>query len=542
MQTPTFNQLLSRADDQTLQHLVGSPAVRLLNALDPQLATPANLRSTCLRLHTPATLLTEPQLRSRLLAILRPEHALALATRLGLASDNPYDTLQRLQIRTNSARHRHLLSFFGVVPPAQVTAPTPDSISTTAPEYRLFDHQRRALREAVDALRSPPRRVLLHMPTGAGKTRTALHLVSSELRQREPTIVVWLAYSEELCDQAATEFERAWSYLGDRPVSLYRFWGSHHDIGIQDVRDGFVVAGLAKTFERAKRDAEFIARLADRTALVVIDEAHQAIAATYSFVLDYLVSRNDQTGLIGLTATPGRTWNDPSVDTALSDFFGRNKVTLRVRGYPNPVDYLIANGYLARPTFRRLRYGNHQPITERQLRLLASSLDIPESVLRTLADDEKRNLVIVSAVEDLIRRHRRILLFAATVEHARLLAVVLQARGVDASAITATTPRHERSLIIAAYKNDDARPTVLCNYGVLTTGIDAPRTSAAVIARPTKSLVLYSQMVGRATRGPRVGGNDEAEIITIVDTRLPGFGDIATAFENWEDVWNARTI
>lgn len=79
---------------------------------------------------------------------------------------------------------------------------------------------------------------------------------------------------------------------------------------------------------------------------------------------------------------------------------------------------------------------------------------------------------------------------------------------------------------------------MLCNFGVLTTGFDAPNTSAAIIARPTKSLVLYSQMVGRATRGTKAGGNETCEISTIVDTKLPGFGDMAEAFTNWEDVWD----
>ena len=75
------------------------------------------------------------------------------------------------------------------------------------------------------------------------------------------------------------------------------------------------------------------------------------------------------------------------------------------------------------------------------------------------------------------------------------------------------------------------------NFGVLTTGFDAPLTSATLIARPTKSLVLYSQMVGRAIRGKIAGGNDIAEIVTVVDTAMPGFGDLSTAFMNWEDVW-----
>lgn len=78
---------------------------------------------------------------------------------------------------------------------------------------------------------------------------------------------------------------------------------------------------------------------------------------------------------------------------------------------------------------------------------------------------------------------------------------------------------------------------VLCNYGVLTTGFDAPSASAAVISRPTKSLVLYSQMVGRVIRGPKAGGTPTCEIVTVVNPALPGFGDVADAFVNWEDVW-----
>ena len=58
-----------------------------------------------------------------------------------------------------------------------------------------------------------------------------------------------------------------------------------------------------------------------------------------------------------------------------------------------------------------------------------------------------------------------------------------------------------------------------------------------MIARPTKSLVLYSQMVGRAVRGPKAGGTETCEVVTVVDTTLPGFGDIGQAFLNWEDVW-----
>ena len=71
----------------------------------------------------------------------------------------------------------------------------------------------------------------------------------------------------------------------------------------------------------------------------------------------------------------------------------------------------------------------------------------------------------------------------------------------------------------------------------MTTGFDAPRTSGVLIARSTTSLVLYSQMIGRGIRGYKAGGNKECTIITIVDTDIPSFGDIADMFANWEDVW-----
>ena len=63
----------------------------------------------------------------------------------------------------------------------------------------------------------------------------------------------------------------------------------------------------------------------------------------------------------------------------------------------------------------------------------------------------------------------------------------------------------EREHIIKRFKRPGGPHRILANFGVLTTGFDAPAASAALIARPTKSLVLYSQMVGRVIRGPRAG-------------------------------------
>jgi superfamily II DNA or RNA helicase len=124
------------------------------------------------------------------------------------------------------------------------------------------------------------------------------------------------------------------------------------------------------------------------------------------------------------------------------------------------------------------------------------------------------------------------------VAHAKKVALLLDAIGIDSGIVIGDSSSSQRMRTIRKFRRKTNVPMVMCNYGVLTTGFDAPEISAAVIARPTKSLVLYSQMVGRATRGIKAGGNETCTISTVVDTNLPGFGDIAEAFMNWEDVWS----
>jgi superfamily II DNA or RNA helicase len=137
----------------------------------------------------------------------------------------------------------------------------------------------------------------------------------------------------------------------------------------------------------------------------------------------------------------------------------------------------------------------------------------------------------------MLDRHSRIIVFATTVAHAEMLTAVLSVRGHNVKCITGDTPPAQRAESIGWFKSTSDDRKIIVNFGVLTTGFDAPRTSAALIARPTKSLVLYSQMVGRAIRGKKAGGNEKAEIVTVVDTALPGFGNLNLAFTNWEDVW-----
>ena len=430
---------------------------------------------------------------------------------------------------------RRLRDFFGLVE-ERIVPPVAPKTDTITPEYGLFDHQRDAIRKLMPLLDQDERRAVLHLPTGVGKTRTAMHIVVNSLRTHDPSVVVWLASGSELLEQAVLAFREAWFHLGTRPIQIGSMWGGQMP-NLDNFSDGFLAVGLAKAWSLLSRtDPDWAARLASQIRLVVFDEAHQSVAKTYKRLTEEL-TLDFRCALLGLTATPGRTWADIDKDGELAEFFSGNKVILDVPG-KNPIKYLIDNGFLARPNFRTLFAEPGFCITDKELTRIADSLDIPEEILAALSVSEQYLTAVLDAIEDLLDAgHQRILVFAATVTHARMLTAILLARNVRSEVVTGSTPERLRERAIKSFKSDDAMPMILVNFGVLTTGFDAPKASAVVIARPTKSLVLYSQMVGRAIRGPKAGGTVTCDILTVVDPSLPGFGSIAEAFLNWEDVW-----
>jgi DNA repair protein RadD len=508
----------------------------LLDLIAGGAADERRLRSVATAAIDAEKLVSSPSERGSLLRLLPQGKQSELAQRMG--SGMSADALAYLDgLKWSTDQRRELLEFLGFT---VETAPArqPPYRQQVGPAYALFPHQREAARQASGLLDDGLRRVVLHMPTGVGKTRTAMSLVAEHLRYREPTLVVWLAHGQELLEQAAAEFETAWSRLGNRQVPVVRMWGSA-PAEIDELTDGIVVLGLEKAVAAAKAAPEVLRMLAARSTLTIFDEAHQIVAPTFQRVVDALTIRPD-TSLLGLTATPGRSWADVAEDERLSDFFSRRKVMLKFDGYSNPVTALIEQGYLARPVFRTVAAEAGLHLTEHDQRLLARSMDIPDSLVAALAQDKQWNLKVVQTVLELLeQKHRRVLVFAASVDHCRLTAAVLSGAGYDADFVTGESPPRRRQQAISRFKSTNPRPMVLCNFGVLTTGFDAPAASAAVIARPTKSLVLYSQMIGRVIRGPKAGGTATCEIVTVVDPALPGFGDVAEAFINWEDVWES---
>lgn len=532
--------LLAKLTLKDLQLLIGERVLPLLPA--DMLRHKEALVAAAQRIlqDRPLAVFDDPTLRKTLLRNLDPGKGEELRFRIAGAQDEPDLDQVDFDALTSPRSWPTALGFFGLEAAETAQAPATIPLYAIPPAFGLFEHQRSVVRRAIAVVGGGHNRTLVHMPTGSGKTRTAIHLIAQLLNENEPSVVTWLASSRELLEQAAETFEAAWSVLGNRPLDILRFWGNF-DASPDELNDGLCIGGLAKLHAWKARDPAAFLRLSARTRLVVMDEAHQAIAPTYRAVIDGLANSGQYEAVLGLTATPGRTWNDVTADAELSDFFGGSKISLEVAGYSNPVAYLLDNGYLAKPTFRQLDYAPIEQPTTKQLQQLADLDDYSAEMLEAFAANTARNLAILSGVENLVETgHARIIVFAVSVRHAEDLAAALSVRNIESRVVSGETPLNHRAAILRSFKAQGDAPIVICNFGVLTTGFDAPKTSAAIIARPTKSLVLFSQMVGRATRGPRAGGNATCEILTVHDPAYPGFGDIAEAFFNWEDVWNEQ--
>ena len=531
-----LEKIITRLDADAFQDILGKEVIGTLFQMGAEYSYSDGLRKILSNTYSNEELLKNSIARNHIIDSLRREEIEILSQNMNLTINSDYwNTIKCIDYKGNNLKI--LFDFFEEVISPQLELDWVQEFSIS-PNYPLYPYQREVLKKINTVLSSEKNRVLLHMPTGSGKTRTTINFICRYLLENENTNVVWFANTIELLDQAFIEFNKAWINLGDREIKAVKYWGKSN-IDLSTLKGTFIVAGLDKTYNALLSNAGKMSSFSNNCSLVIMDEAHQAIAPTYSLLINSLLIIN-KASLIGLSATPGRTWNSPNEDSKLANFFFKQKAKIIIDGYENPVDYLIENKYLAKTINTKLFFNSGTKLSDQDLIYLKENYVLSNKVLKKISEDRLRNLAIISKVKELIKKHQRIILFAITKPHAIVLNSLLTAIDIKSNVLTSDTNSIERNRIINNFKvsrKDNPESLVLCNFGILTTGFDAPETSCAVIARPTDSLVLYSQMVGRAIRGEESGGNKEAEIITVIDENLPGFGNVAEAFVNWDDVW-----
>jgi len=371
-------------------------------------------------------------------------------------------------------------------------------------------------------------RGLLSLPTGAGKTRTATHALIEAMRDgalQGP--ILWVAQSDELCEQAVGAWSENWRALGpDSSLKLGRLWANNDVENLND-QNQVVVATIQKLDVCIpKRQYSWLAR----AKAVVIDEAHRATATSYTKLLEWLgMGRNqDRVPLIGLSATPYRGTSAEETDRLVKRFGGKR---LDAVG-EDPYKTLQEMGVLSNVEHRLLT-GSDVSLTADELAEVEKLGRLPASVLSRIGEDKGRNQTILDSIRS-IDGESTVLLFSASVTHAELMAGLLSASGIEARAISAATSKGSRRHYIEQFRSGDIR--VLTNYGVLTEGFDAPSVSAVYLARPTYSPNLYQQMVGRGLRGPLNGGKETCLIVNVEDN-LAQYGR-QLAFREFEPLWN----
>lgn len=336
----------------------------------------------------------------------------------------------------------------------------------------LRPYQQEAL-AAVERELAARRSTLVVMPTGSGKT-VVFAAAAERFRGRGRVLVI--AHREELLEQAADKIQRATALStgieqAERRVAR---------LFLPDV----VIASV-QTLARAKRRETF---RPEEFALVVVDEAHHAAAASYRDILDYFrVAR-----VLGVTATPDRSDAARLVPTVFESIAYRYSIRTAIR-----------DGWLV-------------PI--RQCRVRVDGLDL-SSVRTTAGDlnegDLERVLTASVPLQDTARRlvqaagERRTMVFSATVAHARALAAAIaqyEASG-GARAIDGEASPDERVGFLADFRAGVFRHAVNCQ--MYTEGFDEPTISCVAMVRPTKSRSLYTQAAGRGLRlSPETGKKD----------------------------------
>ena len=288
-------------------------------------------------------------------------------------------------------------------PVESIKIPTTEQVE---PPDKLFSYQRLVKQQLVDFLIARTHRVLVHMPTGSGKTRTALEAVSDYMRisTKPGDSILWLAHSEELCEQAIDSIHQIWTSRGDSTIAVHRLWG-HHDATPSTDKVNFVVGSLQKlhSMRVSAKNSAFSAasKLKRSCTLVLVDEAHKAVAPTYSETIDFNVGLD--TPLIGLTATPGRS-ADPEENAKLVRFFDGNKIGLvSSNGKPiaAPITHLQQQRFLSKIERERINTDVTMQLEMRELDYIEKYLEIPISVLARLAEEPQRNALILATIERL---------------------------------------------------------------------------------------------------------------------------------------------
>ena len=354
----------------------------------------------------------------------------------------------------------------------------------------LRDYQTGTMQRVLDAWRQHPS-VMVQMPTGTGKTHLLASLVNEELRTKNEESCVWIvAHRRELVEQIEVTVAR---------YSISKEYGKVKVLSIQ---------WLSQHWDDMKDK---------KPSLIVIDEAHHALAETYQ----ELWMRYPEARKLGMTATPCRL-NRKGFTDLFEVLITSDSIADFIRqGWLSPFDYVSI----------RSDSEDQQLINSLEKRGADGDFQVKEM------DTVLNRRPTIERLYESVRQYaygKKGIVYAVSISHARNIATYYKEYGMNAIAIDSKTPAKLRKQLVEDYRQGKIQ--VLVNVDVFSEGFDCPDVEFVQMARPTLSLAKYLQQVGRGLRK-----TEDKETCTLIDNvglyRLFG---LPTAFRDWQAMFEGR--
>lgn len=347
-----------------------------------------------------------------------------------------------------------------------------------SPSFELRPYQQEAVNATLDHFRKSDESAVIVLPTGAGKS-----LVIAELARLARRKILVLTHVKELVEQNHAKYES------------YGLTGGIFSAGLKRKENLHQV-----TFASVQSVAANLEAFRDEYSLVIIDECHRVSGedtSQYQRIIELLRQQNDALKVLGLTATPYRLAMGWIYRYHYRGFVRGSEADdskpFRHCIYELPLSYMINRGYLTPPELVNAAVAQYDFSALPRDRFGEYA---ERDVNRLLGKHKRVTRAIIEQVMELAAGRQGVMIFAATVEHAREISGYLPEP--QTALVTGATDWKDRAALIQRFKQRQLK--YLVNVSVLTTGFDAPHVDLIAILRPTQSVSLYQQMVGRGLR------------------------------------------
>lgn len=343
--------------------------------------------------------------------------------------------------------------------------------------YQLRDYQIQAVEASLAHFRTSNDPAVIVLPTGAGKS-----LVIAELSRLAKGRVICLAHVKELVEQNHAKFLATGSSAGIFSAGLSQ-----------------KNSNSKTTFASIQSISANLPEFNEPASLIIIDECHRVSmeeSGQYQKTIEHFKTLNPKVKILGLTATPYRLGSGWIYQHHYHGYTRQGPDSIFKKCiFELPLQHMVKKGYLTPP----IHYD--AAIAHYDFSLLTESLDGEQNTddiaLNELIHKHPRvTKAVTEQILQLSQDRQGVMIFAATIDHATEIAGYLP---VDKTAlITGKTKTKQRDALISAFKAKEIK--FLVNVSVLTTGFDAPHVDVIAILRPTQSISLFQQIVGRGLR------------------------------------------